>query len=173
MKKTMGRELLMEDVFCKIARGEEKSYTVYSDDKVMVIMDIFPMSRGQTLVIPKKHFVYFYEMPDDLIYSFYKTVNMIGKAMIKAFNPKAIALIARGLRVPHYHLILIPVREGDINDKYFSVMDAYQGFPKVSLDVLQNRIEDFKSFALKGRLQVNEEDLINDMNKIKESLSNL
>lgn len=91
--------------------------------------------------------------------------------MIKAFNPKAIALIARGLRVPHYHLILIPVREGDITDKYFSVMDAYQGFPKVSPDTLQSRLEDFKSLALKGRVQVKEEDLIEDMNKIKESLN--
>jgi histidine triad (HIT) family protein len=161
----------MEDVFCRIIKGEEKSYTVYSDNNVIAIMDIYPMSRGQTLVIPKKHFVYFYEMPDELIYSFYKAVNMVGRAMIKAFNPKAIALIARGLRVPHYHLILIPVREGDITDKYFSVMDAYQGFPKVSPDNLQSRLEDFKSLALKGRVQVKEEDLIEDMNKIKESLN--
>ncbi|AFZ69852.1 HIT family hydrolase, diadenosine tetraphosphate hydrolase [Caldisphaera lagunensis DSM 15908] len=163
----------MEDVFCRIAKGEEKSYTVYSDDKIMVIMDIYPMSKGQTLVIPKKHFVFFYEMPDDLIYSFYKTVNIIGKAMIKAFNPKAIALIARGLRVPHYHLILVPIRDGDINDKYFSVMDAYQGFPKVSSDVLLARIEDFKSLAMKGRPQVSEDELIDDMNKLKISLKEI
>jgi len=40
-------------------------------------------------------------------------------------------MLARGLRVPHYHLILIPIREGSFVDRLFSLMDAVQGFPPV------------------------------------------
>ena len=160
----------MEDVFCRIVKGEEKSFAAYSDDKLMVIMDIFPMSKGQALIIPKKHFVFFYEMPKDLIQHFYHIANITGKAMMRAFNPKAIAMLARGLRVPHYHLILMPVRNGDINDRFFSVLDAYSGFPKISEDEVKKRLDYFNSLILEGRPKVSEEELERDKEVLSKAI---
>ncbi|MGC8566646.1 MAG: HIT family protein [Caldisphaera sp.] len=161
----------MEDIFCRIAKGEEKSFTAYSDDKLMVIMDIFPMSKGQALVIPKQHFVFFYEMSKDLIQHFYYIANITGKAMMKSFNPKAIAMLARGLRVPHYHLILMPIRNGDINDRFFSVLDAYSGFPKISIDELRSRLDYFNSLVLEGRPKVSEEELEKDREALSKAIN--
>jgi histidine triad (HIT) family protein len=56
-----------DDLFCRIARHEESAYAVYKDENVMAILDLYPVSRGQVLILPKAHFTWFYEMPDELI----------------------------------------------------------------------------------------------------------
>jgi len=130
-----------DDVFCRIARGEERAFKVYEDGELMVIMDIYPLSRGQVLVIPKKHFVFFYEMPPGLVDHFYRVVNATGRALLRAYTPKAVVMLARGLRIPHYHLMLIPVYEGDFIDRMFSLMDAVQGFPPVPPGEVEARLK--------------------------------
>lgn len=120
-----------DDVFCRIARGEEAGYVAYSDGEVMVLVDPYPAVPGQAVVVPREHFTFFYEMPERLAAKFYSVVAAAGRAMARLYGPKAVVMLARGLRVPHYHLILMPVREGDFVDRLFSVMDAFQGFPPV------------------------------------------
>lgn len=120
------------DVFCRIANGEERGYVAYSDEDVMVLMDPYPAVVGQALVVPREHFVFFYEMPSGLVGKFYRVVGAVGRAIKRLYSPKAVVMLARGLRVPHYHLMLFPVREGDFIDRLFSVMDAFQGFPPVA-----------------------------------------
>ena len=57
----------MEDVFCKIIKGEIPSAKVYEDDDVLAILDISQATRGHTLVIPKKHYDSFLSCPKDLM----------------------------------------------------------------------------------------------------------
>jgi len=47
-----------EDVFCGIWRGLERAYVAYKDDRVLVIMDLYPLERGQALIVPREHFQY-------------------------------------------------------------------------------------------------------------------
>ena len=117
------------DVFCRISRGEERAHFAYSDDRVIVIMDRYPLSRGQVLVIPREHFTFFYEMPEGLIHHFYSVASAAGRAIKDNFSPEAVVMLARGLRIPHYHLMLIPARNGEFLAALFSLMDAVQGFP--------------------------------------------
>jgi len=81
--------------------------------------------------VPREHFQFFYEMPKGLMEHFYLVSSATARALKELYKPKAVAMLARGLRVPHYHLILIPVREGSFVDRLFSLMDAVQGFPPV------------------------------------------
>jgi len=129
----------MSDVFCKIAKGQLPSYKVYEDDSVMAILDIYPLVIGQTLVIPKEHYAWFYELPDELIPRFYSVVKYVGLAIKEALNPEAVAIVVRGMRIPHYHLILAPVYGDDVLSRVFSVMDAVQGFPAIEEKVLEER----------------------------------
>ncbi len=127
------------DLFCRVARGEERGYVAYSDEDVMVLMDPYPAVAGQALVVPRGHFTFFYEMPAGLVGRFYTVVGAVGRAMKRVYAPKAIVMLARGLRVPHYHLMLLPVREGDFIDRLFSVMDAFQNFPPVAQGEAERR----------------------------------
>lgn len=130
-----------EDVFCRIWRGLERAYVAYRDDRVMVIMDLYPLERGQALVVPREHFQFFYEMPKGLMEHFYLISSATARALKELYKPKAVAMLARGLRVPHYHLILIPVREGSFVDRLFSLMDAVQGFPPVPPEAVTERYQ--------------------------------
>jgi histidine triad (HIT) family protein len=129
----------MSDVFCRIAGGESPAYRIYEDEEVMAILDIYPLALGQTLVIPRVHFTWFYEIPDELIPHFYRVVKYVGRAIKDSLNPEAVSIIVRGMRVPHYHVILVPVFGNDVVSSMFGIMDAAQGFPKVELSVLEER----------------------------------
>ena len=129
-----------DDAFCRISRGEERAHFAYRDDRVIVIMDRYPLSRGQALVIPREHFTFFYEMPEGLIHHFYSVASAAGRAIEDSFSPdEGIVMLARGLRVPHYHLILIPARGGEFLSALFSLMGAVQGFPISSREDILDR----------------------------------
>jgi len=72
---------------------------------------------------------------------FYLVSSATARALKELYKPKAVAMLARGLRVPHYHLILIPVREGSFVDRLFSLMDAVQGFPPVPPEAVTERYQ--------------------------------
>ncbi len=131
----------MSDVFCRIWGGKEPAYVVYRDVDLMVLMDPFPLERGQVLVVPREHFQFFYEMPRRLTARFYDLTSSAARALRALYGPKAVVMLARGLRVPHYHLLLIPVREGSFLDMLFSLMDAVQGFPPVPAEAVAERYE--------------------------------
>ncbi|WP_174448533.1 HIT family protein [Conexivisphaera calida] len=118
-----------DDLFCRIARGEEPAHFVHEDEELMVIMDRYPVSRGQVLVVPRAHFRFFHEMPNGLVGHFYSVAAAAGRAINSLMSPDAVVMLARGLRIPHYHLMLIPARSGDFVSSLFSLMDSVQGFP--------------------------------------------
>ncbi len=60
MRKKMSDECL----FCKIINGEIPSYALYEDDEIFVFLDIFPVSKGHCLLIPKKHYVTIHDIPE-------------------------------------------------------------------------------------------------------------
>jgi histidine triad (HIT) family protein len=85
------------DVFCRIARGEERGFVAYSDGEVIVLIDVYPAVRGQAVVVPREHFTFFYQMPDRLVAHFYAVVNAVGRAMARLYRPKAVVVLARVL----------------------------------------------------------------------------
>jgi histidine triad (HIT) family protein len=77
----------MEDcIFCKIINGEIPCFKVYEDDKVLAFEDINPISRGHTLVIPKRHAPDLWEIPDTDLSAVHLASQKISRAIKAAFN---------------------------------------------------------------------------------------
>ncbi len=109
----------MEDcIFCKIAKGEIPSAKVYENDRVFAFLDIAPVSKGHTIVIPKEHHKDLLDLPDDLLAETAKALKKIAKAIVKAVNADGFNIgknngAAAGQAVMHSHFHIIPRFEND------------------------------------------------------------
>ena len=96
-------------IFCKIIAGEIPSYKVYEDDQFFAFLDITPKNKGHTLLIPKKHYRWVWEIEEE--YS--KAANKIANALKKAFDTELVVSFVIGEQVPHAHIHLVPRHKGD------------------------------------------------------------
>ena len=100
-------------LFCKIINGDIPSIKVYEDEHVYAFMDIMPLTKGHTLLIPKTHCQDLFEMSEDVAANLYKAAPKVANAIKAAFNPVGMNTVnnngaAAGQTVFHYHLHLIP-----------------------------------------------------------------
>ncbi len=99
----------MEDcIFCKIAKGEIPTERIYEDDLVLAFLDINPVNYGHVLIIPKKHYQWFYEVPDDVLNHLMVKSKKLMVSIKEALKADYVALAVVGIDVPHFHLHLIP-----------------------------------------------------------------
>ena len=104
------------DIFSKIAAGEIPSYKCAEDEKFYAFLDINPLVKGHTLVIPRREVDYIFDMDDDEIAEFQVFAKKVAKAIKAAFPCKKVAQVVLGLEVPHAHIHLIPMQnEGDVD----------------------------------------------------------
>ena len=104
------------DIFSKIAAGEIPSYKCAENDKFYAFLDINPLVKGHTLVIPRREVDYIFDMDDDEIAEFQVFAKKVAKAIKTAFPCKKVAQVVLGLEVPHAHIHLIPMQnEGDVD----------------------------------------------------------
>ncbi|WP_423792592.1 HIT family protein [Methanocaldococcus indicus] len=99
-------------IFCKIVNGEIPAKVVYEDDYVLAFLDINPRSKGHTLVIPKKHYEKFEDIPDEelqkLILGVKKTLNILKKLGFSDYNIVNNNGKLAGQEVNHVHFHIIP-----------------------------------------------------------------
>lgn len=93
-------------IFCKIVKKEIPAHIVYEDDKFLAFLDIHPVSLGHTLIIPKVHYRWVWDVPQ--LGSYFEVVGKIAKAQQKAFGQEAIWSGIRGDEVPHAHISVMP-----------------------------------------------------------------
>lgn len=98
-------------VFCKIVKGEIPSYSVYEDDNFFAFLDIRPLNLGHTLVIPKVHVRWVWDVP--AVGAYFEVVRKIALAQKKAFNTDFVASVVYGEEVPHAHVWLVPRFQND------------------------------------------------------------
>jgi histidine triad (HIT) family protein len=100
-------------IFCKIIKGEIPSYKIYEDEDFFAFLDINPMHPGHTLLLPKEHQGYVFDI-DDLLYSkLFKTAKKLSVKLKKVTQAKKIGLAIEGISVDHVHLHLVPVNNGN------------------------------------------------------------
>ncbi|MDD7336648.1 MAG: HIT family protein [Prevotella sp.] len=108
----------MADIFSKIAAGEIPSYKCAENDQFYAFLDINPVAKGHTLVIPRKEIDYIFDMSDDDLAAFEVFAKKVAKAIRTAIPCKKVAQVVLGLEVPHAHIHLIPMNsEADVNFK--------------------------------------------------------
>ena len=98
------------DIFSRIAAGEIPSYKCAADEEFYAFLDINPVVKGHTLVIPRREVDYIFDMDDDEIARYQVFAKKVAKAVKAAFPCKKVAQIVLGLEVPHAHIHLIPMQ---------------------------------------------------------------
>lgn len=102
-------------VFCKIIKKEIPANIVYEDADFMAFLDIRPLSPGHTIIIPKNHYRWVWDVPN--IGKYFEVVAKIAKAQRLAFNQELIQSKIIGEEVPHAHIWLFPSPASTAGDK--------------------------------------------------------
>ena len=123
----------MATIFSRIIAGEIPCYKVAENDKFFAFLDINPLVKGHTLVVPKKEVDYIYDLSDEELAAMHVFAKHVALAIQKAFPCRKVGEAVIGLEVPHAHIHLIPIQNE--SDMLFSN-------PKLKLSD-----EEFKSIA--------------------------
>ena len=99
----------MPSIFTKIVKGEISSYKVYEDKNFLAFLDINPLKKGHTLVIPKKEVDYIFDIDSKEYQNLWNTAKKIALGMKKVIECNRISVVVMGLEVPHAHIHLIPL----------------------------------------------------------------
>jgi histidine triad (HIT) family protein len=100
----------MAGIFSKIVNGEIPAYKVAEDDNYLAFLDIFPVTKGHTLVIPKKEVDYIFDLEDDLYNGLQAFAKKVAVGLKKAIPCEKVGVLVLGLEVPHAHIHLIPLQ---------------------------------------------------------------
>ena len=127
----------MASIFTRIIQGEIPCYKISESEKFFAFLDINPLARGHTLVIPKQETDYYFDLDDDLLAEMQVFSKKIARAIDSVMDCKRVGVAVLGLEVPHAHLHLIPVN---------SLVDIEFSRPKLQLSP-----EEFEEIAEKIR----------------------
>lgn len=108
----------MSSIFSKIIKGEIPSYKVAEDENYYAFLDINPLVKGHTLIIPKKEVDYIFDVDDQTLGGMMVFAKKVAKAIEKVVPCKRIGITVIGLEVPHAHIHLIPIN--GLHDMEFS-----------------------------------------------------
>lgn len=103
-------------IFSKIIAGEIPSYKIAENERFYAFLDIFPLRKGHTLVIPKIEIDNLFDVPDDYLSELLVFAKPIAKAIEKSFDCNRCGISVVGIEVPHAHVHLIPLNNAnDLN----------------------------------------------------------
>ena len=106
----------MASIFSRIVAGEIPSYKIAEDDRYYAFLDINPLTKGHTLVIPKQEVDYFYDLDDDTLQGMIVFAKQVAQKLHAFSGCKKVATVVLGLEVPHAHIHLIPMNsEKDVD----------------------------------------------------------
>lgn len=100
---------MSKSIFTKIINREIPGHFVYEDENCVAILDKFPTTKGQTLVIPKTEIDYAFDLDDDTYLHLFKTAKKVARALDKVLDPKRTCLVVEGFDVPHVHIKIYPI----------------------------------------------------------------
>lgn len=108
----------MASIFTKIVNREIPAYIVHEDEKFLAFLDINPLKKGHTLIVPKVEVDYIFNLEDQLISDMMIFAKKVAKGIEKVIDCKRVGIAVVGLEVPHCHIHLIPINK--IEDMNFS-----------------------------------------------------
>ncbi len=108
----------MATIFSKIVAGEIPSYRILEDERYYAFLDINPLAKGHTLVIPKMETDYLFDLEDDLLADMMVFAKKVALAIDQTMDCKRVGVAVLGLEVPHAHIHLVPLN--NLHDIEFS-----------------------------------------------------
>lgn len=100
-------------IFSRIIAGEIPSYKIAENEQFFAFLDIFPLTEGHVLVVPKTETDKFFDVPDELLANWLLFAKPIAHAIEKTFPCNRCGISVVGLEVPHAHMHLIPINSAD------------------------------------------------------------
>ena len=130
------------DIFSKIAAGEIPSYKCAENDKFFAFLDINPLVKGHTLVIPRREVDYIFDLDDDEIAEYQVFAKKVAKAVKAAFPCKKVAQVVLGLEVAHAHIHLIPMQsEQDVDFRREKLKLTEEEFKEIAAKIRKEFVD--------------------------------
>jgi len=108
--------MMSDSIFTKIIKGEIPCYKIAEDDRFIAFLDVFPIKKGHTLVVPKAQIDYLFDLDDSLLSDLMIFSKKVAQKMQRAISCERIGVAVIGLEVPHAHIHLVPLDTvGDID----------------------------------------------------------
>ena len=106
----------MATIFTKIIRGEIPCYKIVEEDRFLALLDINPIQRGHTLVIPKREVDYIFDLSVDESGALFRFAHRVALALKQVVPCRRIGVAVLGMEVPHAHIHLVPMNHnGDLD----------------------------------------------------------
>lgn len=106
----------MATIFTRIINGEIPSYKVAEDENFYAFLDINPLAKGHTLVVPKQEIDYIFDLDDEVLQKMMVFAKRVATQIKCKIECKKVAMVVLGLEVPHAHIHLIPMNtESDVD----------------------------------------------------------
>jgi len=124
-------------IFCKIVKGDIPCYKVYEDDKYLGFLDIKPLNIGNSLLIPKDHHHWVYDVPN--FGQYFEIAKKIALETKNIVNAEAVSFLTLGYEVPHAHIRIIPRFPNDLHthgiDTNLIVNQSKEDFVEISAKI--------------------------------------
>ena len=129
-------------IFCKIVKKQAPASIIYEDETVIVFLDKRPLNIGHTLVIPKKHYVDIFDIPENQLSQVHKVAKQVSVAVKKATNADGISIIqqngkAAGQDIFHLHVHVVPGFEGQKLPRFSDLKEV----ERAKLEVMAKKIK--------------------------------
>ena len=106
----------MASIFTRIINGEIPCYKVAEDENYFAFLDINPLAKGHTLVVPKQEVDYIFDLDDQTLAGMMVFAKKVAKKIGSKIDCKRVAVVVLGLEVPHAHIHLVPINsENDVD----------------------------------------------------------
>ena len=126
----------MASIFTKIIQGDIPCYKVAEDEQFLTFLDIRPLAKGHTLVVPKKEEDYIFDLQDELLADMIVFSKKVGLAIERVVSCKRMGMTVLGLEVPHAHIHLVPINSVyDIDFKKQPVEMEHEEFVKLAASI--------------------------------------
>ena len=108
--------MMSDSIFTKIIKGEIPCYKIAEDDRFIAFLDVFPIKKGHTLVVPKAEIDYLFDLDDSLLSDLMIFSKKVAQKMERVISCERVGIAVIGLEVPHAHIHLVPLDTvGDID----------------------------------------------------------
>ena len=129
----------MPSLFSKIIFGEIPCYKIAENNNFLAFLDISPLAKGHTLVVPKKEANYIFDIEDNELSEMMVFSKYVAKAIEKAIPCKRIGIAVIGLEVPHAHIHLIPINNvSDIDFSRPKLSFTKEEMEQISIEIGKN-----------------------------------
>ena len=113
VKGQISSESQNDCIFCQIVAGKANAVKLWEDKDFLAFLDHKPINPGHTLLIPKQHFEYLFELDEPLYSHIFKRAKILAKPLRTAMNSQRIGVLVEGFGVAHLHIHLVPINKGD------------------------------------------------------------